>query len=201
MGGFAPAPAPGVMLAKREKEEARMADYAREQRDQRLLYVFRRLDTKGDEKIDAEELGHMLTQLGCEPRKKLRGDKELVLESLLHDVAAPEDMIWEVDEDGDDAVTWEEFSLCYERALSDETGNEPRKLFTLVEFLMLDEDEVNWVTVDSILHMMMMRHIDAERIIRAKFDDGTPGVRQINYSEFVAAGAPPSGITHRRRRV
>jgi hypothetical protein len=60
-------------------------------------------------------------------------------------VAAPEDMIWEVDEDGDGCVSWDEYMSCYERAVADKAGLEPRKLSTLVEFLMLDEEENNWV--------------------------------------------------------
>ena len=60
-------------------------------------------------------------------------------------MAAPEDMIWEVDEDGDGCVSWDEYLSCYERAVADKAGLEPRKLSTLVEFLMLDEEENNWV--------------------------------------------------------
>ena len=60
-------------------------------------------------------------------------------------VAAPEDMIWEVDEDGDGCVSWDEYLSAYERAVADKAGVEPRKLSTLVEFLMLDEEENNWV--------------------------------------------------------
>ena len=39
----------------------------------------RRLDSKGDGRIDVEELAAMLVQLGCTPRKKLKGDRETVL--------------------------------------------------------------------------------------------------------------------------
>ena len=33
----------------------------------------------------------------------------------------------------------DEYVACYNRAVSDHTGYEPRKLYDLVEFLMLDE--------------------------------------------------------------
>lgn len=54
-------------------------------------------------------------------------------------------MVWEVDEDGDGYVSWDEYLSAYERAVADKAGIEPRKLSTLVEFLMLDEEENNWV--------------------------------------------------------
>jgi hypothetical protein len=54
-------------------------------------------------------------------------------------------MIWEVDEDGDGYVSWDEYMSAYERAVADKGGTEPRKLSTLIEFLLLDEEENNWV--------------------------------------------------------
>ena len=54
-------------------------------------------------------------------------------------------MIWEVDEDGDGCVSWDEYMSAYERAVADKVGAEPRKLSTLIEFLLLDEEENNWV--------------------------------------------------------
>jgi len=131
-------------VVERPGAAAAMDQYAKEQQSARLRYVFGRLDRKGDGKIDAEELAAMLTELGCTPRKKLKNDRETVLEAA-PDVGAPEDMIWEVDEDGDGCVSWEEYLSCYERAAADRAGREPRKLSALIEFLMLDEDEHNWV--------------------------------------------------------
>jgi len=149
---------------------AALDEYAREQLSTRLKYVFGRIDTKRDGKIDAEELADMLVQLGCTPRKKKKGDRETVMcvridepehgirATYLHGltalhacreaspgVAAPEGMIWEVDEDGDGYVNWEEYMSAYERAVADKAGVEPRKLSTLIEFLLLDEEEHNWV--------------------------------------------------------
>ena len=180
---------------ERDREHERYDVYEQRQVDERLRYVFKRLDTKRDGLIDAEEVALMLVQLGCEARAKggKNTDREAVLEAM-PGVAAPADMIWEVDERGDGSLSWEEFSNAYFRVVRDETGAEPRKLFALIEFLMLDEDEVGWVTLDQILRMMMMRHQDIGGIIKAKFDDGSPGVKQISFREYVLAGAPPSGV-------
>ncbi len=41
-------------------------------------------------------------------------------------------MIWEVDEDLDKKVDWNEFQLMYKKCIFDNTGLEPRRLFTLV---------------------------------------------------------------------
>ena len=53
-----------------------------------------------------------------------------------------EDMIWEVDEDCDHAVSWDEFKLMFHRCRNDRTGLEPRKLFNVVEFMMHDKVRV-----------------------------------------------------------
>lgn len=58
---------------------AALDQYAREQLSTRLKYVFGRIDTKSDGRIDAEELAEMLMQLGCTPRKKKKGDRETVM--------------------------------------------------------------------------------------------------------------------------
>ena len=41
-------------------------------------------------------------------------------------------MIWEVDENLDNRVDWEEFKLMYKRNMEDETGLEPFQLFNVV---------------------------------------------------------------------
>ena len=56
-----------------------------------------------------------------------------------------------MDEDGDGYVSWDEYLSAYERAVADKAGIEPRKLSTLVEFLMLDEEENNWVRNCSVV--------------------------------------------------
>ena len=45
-------------------------------------------------------------------------------------------MIWEVDEDHDGKVGWEEFQRAYERCSNDIHGTEPRQLYNVVLFLL-----------------------------------------------------------------
>ena len=50
-----------------------------------------------------------------------------------------EDMIWEVDEDCDGMISWDEFKAMFYRVRTDKTGWEPRRLFNVVEFMMHDK--------------------------------------------------------------
>jgi len=45
-------------------------------------------------------------------------------------------MIWEVDEDLDGKISWDEFILMYKRCIREDSQLEPKSLFHLVRFLM-----------------------------------------------------------------
>lgn len=66
-------------------------------------------------------------------------------------------MIWEVDEDLDRRVDWNEFELMYKRCIFDNSGLEPRRLFTLVEFLMFDKNERNFITIEDTLELLYVK--------------------------------------------
>ena len=48
-------------------------------------------------------------------------------------------MIWEVDENLDSCVDWDEFKLMFERNITDTTGLEPFQLFNVVQFMTYDD--------------------------------------------------------------
>lgn len=87
-------------------------------------------------------------------------DLHITLETLRHEVQKfeVEDMIWEVDEDLDHMVSWEEFRLMYQRVRTDKTGLEARKLYNVVDFVMHDNDVDGYVTLDECFAIMFMRH-------------------------------------------
>ena len=55
-------------------------------------------------------------------------------------------MIWEVDEDLDGCVNWNEFKLMFLRNICDTTGMEPYSMFNVVQFMMYDKDASGSVT-------------------------------------------------------
>ena len=101
-------------------------------------------------------------------------------------------MIWEVDDDLDGKVSRSEFDTMYKRAISDESGYEPKKFFNLIQFLMYDKSFKGRVTVEETLEILYVRY-GRERLddeIKAIFGDEektTDGQeKEITYSEYVA---------------
>ena len=69
-----------------------------------------------------------------------------------------EHMIWECDEDGDGVVCWEEFKSMFQRVRADMSGREPRALYNLVEFYMLDKDESGNINEDECMEYLHRRY-------------------------------------------
>uniref|UniRef100_A0A6V0BPQ0 EF-hand domain-containing protein n=1 Tax=Zooxanthella nutricula TaxID=1333877 RepID=A0A6V0BPQ0_9DINO len=106
-----------------------------------LKRVFKWLDQKKDEKLCWQEISEALVKLGHKtPREQI------------------ELWIWEVDDDLDNMVGWEEFLTMYQRCISDPTGLEPRNLFLLVQFLMYDKDFTYRISVEQTLQILFVRH-------------------------------------------
>ena len=79
----------------RRKDTSVTDEYNKQKELEQLHRVFNRLDSKGDGKIDEQELGtYLRTYLGYKPKKG--------------EVA---EMIWQVDENGDGLLHWDEFSV------------------------------------------------------------------------------------------
>ena len=66
--------------------------------------------------------------------------------------------IWEVDDDNDGCVDWDEFKTMFYRVRDDESGCEPRKLFNVVDFLMLDKNHSGSVDMDECVTLLYARY-------------------------------------------
>lgn len=106
-----------------------------------LLHSSQKLVDDANKKISIRDLDAALKNLG---RVCLR--KEL------------EYMIWEVDENLDEAVDWEEFKLMFERNNKDQTGLEPFMLYNIVQFMTYDEDFKGHITEDDTMSTLFARH-------------------------------------------
>ena len=67
-------------------------------------------------------------------------------------------MIWEVDENLDGCVDWNEFYLMFVRNINDSSGLEPSQLFSVVQFMMFDKDGGGTVSADECMEMIYMRY-------------------------------------------
>ncbi|EIE27318.1 outer dynein arm-docking complex subunit 3 [Coccomyxa subellipsoidea C-169] len=106
-----------------------------------LRRAFTLLDTKGDGKVDAVELGLVFQKLRHKEKK-----------------SEIEGMIWEVDEDCDQCLTWKEFQDMYHRCRNDQTGYEPHRLFNVVQFLMNDKEGKGTVSLEETMQIMYLRY-------------------------------------------
>lgn len=102
-----------------------------------------------------------------------------------------EDMLWEVDEDIDGAVSWTEFELMFRRNIQDKTGLEPCQLFSVVQFLMYDKEGVGMVSLDETMHMLYNRYgkdrLEAE--MKALFGDSvtSDGNARLSFLDYLSA--------------
>ncbi len=67
------------------------------------------------------------------------------------------DMIWEVDENLDQCVDWEETHLMFLRNANDVTGLEPSKFYNMIHFMMYDISNSGTVSVDEAMNMLYSR--------------------------------------------
>jgi Ca2+-binding EF-hand superfamily protein len=139
-----------------------------------LKTVFMYIDSSKDNKLDWMEISDVLTKLGHRTPK-----------------CDIENMIWEVDDDLDLLVCWDEFLVMYQRCISDKTGLEPCNLYNLVQFLMYDKHFTGEISVEQTLQILFVRYgrekLDAEiqEIFgeEQKLPDGQE--KRISYSEYL----------------
>lgn len=100
-----------------------------------------KLEAMSDGRITASDFCEALKALGVTANRK---DVEL--------------MIWEVDENLDGCVDWDELRLLFQRNIRDRTGLEPSKLFHIVMFCLFDQNDNGAVSVDETMSMLYARY-------------------------------------------
>jgi Ca2+-binding EF-hand superfamily protein len=139
-----------------------------------LKRVFQHIDQSKDNKLDWMEISDVLSKLNHRTPK-----------------CDIENMIWEVDDDLDHLVCWDEFLVMYQRCISDTSGLEPRNLYNLVQFLMYDKDFTGEISVEQTLQILFVRYgrekLDSEiqEIFgeEQKLPDGQE--KRITYTEYL----------------
>jgi hypothetical protein len=63
-----------------------------------------------------------------------------------------------VDEDLDGLLSWNDFRLMYVRNVSDKTGLEFNRIYTLAQFLIYDVNYDGLVSLDETMHMLYVRY-------------------------------------------
>lgn len=132
-------------------------------------------DSNPSKKIKQQDLMEALRALGSKKSKK-----------------EVEDVIWEVDENLDSMVDWEEFRLMFQRNVTDKTGLEPFQLFNVVQFMMYDKDGSGKVTVDETMHMLYARYGKdrLESQMKALFGEDlktSDGDGELSFEEYLKA--------------
>lgn len=69
-----------------------------------------------------------------------------------------EEMVWEVDENLDGYLDWNEFRLFFNRNLIDQTGLEPSRMFNLTQFLIYDKNHNGHASVDETMNLLYARY-------------------------------------------
>mmetsp|Transcript_43528 Transcript_43528/g.87123 ORF Transcript_43528/g.87123 Transcript_43528/m.87123 type:complete len:216 (-) Transcript_43528:292-939(-) len=127
--------------AEKERRERERREFKEAQELESLRRTFKRINKKNDGKIGAQDLVEELEFLGFRVTEK---------EAAL--------TVWEVDDDNDGLVDWDEFRTMFYRVRDDQSGCEPRKLFNLVDFLMLDKNHSGSVDMDECVTLLWSRY-------------------------------------------
>lgn len=159
------------MSADKSRRDKERKEFQERQELEGLKRAFKRLDKKGDGRLDHDELQQELDFL------EYKIDKE-----ELHEI------IWEIDDDDDNAVDWEEFRSSFYRSRDDKTGYEPRKLYFLIEFIMADKDMSASIDVEEFINIWYTRYgkEEADRKMADYFGpEFAAGTLEITFTQFM----------------
>ena len=136
---------PPKAMKQEDEDEPIVEESANERRKKfltmsNLKRVFSALDLRDDGYIDTEEL--------YEAQKKIGGRLSR---------SEVEDIIWEVDDDMDGRLSMNDYLTTYRRTQTDEFGFEPKRFFSIVEFLLMDRDCSGEITVDEAMTTLFER--------------------------------------------
>jgi len=142
----------------------------------KLLQKQVELESNPDKKISVADVHCMLRRLEVKVHKK-----------------EVQEMIWEVDDDLDQCLSWTEFRLMFTRNVMDSCGLEPSKMFNLTQFLIYDHNGNGRVSVDETMNMLYARYgrVKMETKLKELFGEnmhetGREG-GEISYQEFIKA--------------
>ena len=69
-----------------------------------------------------------------------------------------EHMVWEVDEDTDGMIGWDELVLTYSRNVDDKDGSEPNFFFRILEFVAIDNHHKGYIIEDDCMEFLFARY-------------------------------------------
>ncbi len=105
-------------------------------------------------------------------------------------------MIWEVDTNLNGYISYDEYERMYKNCVIDKKEREPKRLYTLVQFLMFDKEHKGYITEEDTLEILCIRNnngldsaINDIFMIEVKDEKGnirrTKNKREsVNYEEF-----------------
>ena len=67
-------------------------------------------------------------------------------------------MIWEVDTNLNGYISYDEYEKMYKRCVVDKKELDPKKLYTLVQFLMYDKEHKGYITEEDTLEVLCVRN-------------------------------------------
>lgn len=111
-----------------------------------LHLIARLAHLQKDDRIDKQELKAQYDVLDHKPRPNTE-----------YGLSEVEDIIWEVDEDANGWIDWENFVQLYLRCRKDRTGREPTRLFNLIEFMICDKDGGGTMSEDECMEILYHR--------------------------------------------